>query len=88
MTGPLKNDQGQVSGAKAVLLLACALAVLWLVRDLVADRELSETHAALMGALLVIGLLNRVSARGHFKISLGRDGAALEGGSRGHPGQD
>ena len=68
MTGPLKNDEGQISGAKAVLLLACGLAVAWLVRDLVAGHDLSEWHTALLGVLLLVGLVNRMSARGRFRI--------------------
>lgn len=78
MTGPLKNREGRLSGAKTVLWLACALTVAWLLRDLLTGRDLSETHTALLGSLLAIGLVNRLSARGHLKIRLGRDGAEME----------
>lgn len=78
MNGPFRNDEGLVSGAKTVLWLACALTVAWLLRDLLTGRDLSETHAALLGALLGLGLVNRLSARGHLKIRLGRDGAEME----------
>ncbi len=79
MTGPLTNEEGRLSGAKLVLLLACALAVAWLVRDLWIGRELTEWHTALLGIMLVVGLVNRLSARGRFRLRLGRDGAELEG---------
>ncbi|MDR2946316.1 MAG: hypothetical protein LBV79_06190 [Candidatus Adiutrix sp.] len=67
MTGPFRNGQGQVSGAKSVLLLACGLAVAWLGRDLLTGRELTEWHAALLGVLLLVGLVNRMSGRGYFR---------------------
>ncbi|MDR2945913.1 MAG: hypothetical protein LBV79_04110 [Candidatus Adiutrix sp.] len=70
MTGPLKNDQGQISGAKSVLILACALAVIWLARDLWLGRELTEWHTALLGVLLLVGLVNRMSARGSFRVRI------------------
>ena len=76
--GPLKNDQGEWSGAKAVLAVGCVLAGLWLVRDLCLGWALTDQHAALLGVLLVIGLVNRISARGHFKLRLGKDGAEIE----------
>jgi hypothetical protein len=82
LTGPLKNEEGQVSGAKAILLVACALAVAWLVRDLAAGREISEWHTALLGVLLLVGLVNRMSARGRFRLKLGKDGGELEADSR------
>ena len=84
-TGPslFQNDEGRLSGAKSVLWLACGLCVAWLVRDLLTGRDLSETHAALLAALLVIGLINRLSARGHLKIRLGRDGAEFSSGGDG-----
>ncbi len=78
-SGLLTNGEGRLSGAKLVLLLPCALAVGWLARDLVGGRELSETHAALLGIMLVVGLVNRLSARGRFRLRLGRDGAEFEG---------
>jgi hypothetical protein len=78
VTGPIKNEQGEISGAKLVLLIACGLSVAWLVRDLFSREPLSEWHAALLGVLLVVGLLNRVSARGRFRLRLGRDGAEVE----------
>ena len=82
---PLHNGQGRISGAKSVLWLACALCVAWLLRDLLTGRDLSETHAALLGSLLAIGLINRLSARGHLKIRLGRDGAEFTSGREGRP---
>ena len=82
MTGPLKNEQNQVSGAKAVLLTACALTLAWLTRDLISGRELSETHTALLSVMLLVGLINRVSARGRFKLRLSRDGGELEADNR------
>ncbi len=78
MTGPLRNDEGQLSGAKLVLLLACLLALAWLARDLVTGRDLAETHTAVLGIMLVVGLINRLSARGRFRLRLGRDGAEVE----------
>ena len=83
MSGLHKNDEGQWSGAKLVLLAACVLAALWLLRDLFFDRPLSEWHTALLGVLLIIGLVNRISARSPFRVRLGRDGAEFEtkGGS-------
>lgn len=88
MTGPLRNDEGQVSGAKLVLLLACALALAWLVRDLATGRELAETHTAVLGILLVVGLINRMSARGRFRLRLGRDGCEVESSRREEGGVD
>ena len=70
MTGPLKNEEGQVSGAKLVLLTACALGALWLVRDLWLGRELTEWHTALLAVLLLVGLINRISARGRFRLRM------------------
>ena len=78
MTGPLKNNEGEVSGAKTVLLVGCLLCVAWLIREILAGRDLNEHHTALLGILLVIGLLNRISARGQFMVHLGRDGARFE----------
>ena len=74
----LRNEAGEISGAKLILLVACALAVAWLGRDLITDREMTEAHTALLGILLVIGLINRVSARGRFRLRLGRDGGEVE----------
>ena len=68
MTDLLLNDQGKVSGAKLLLLLACALAVAWLLRDLIDGRDLTEWHTAVLGVLLVVGLVNRLSARGRFRL--------------------
>ena len=82
MDGPFKNEQNQVSGAKGVLLAACLPPLGWLWRDLLTGRELSEAHAALMGLMLIVGLINRVSARGRFKVRLGRDGGELEADNR------
>lgn len=68
MTGPLRNDQGEISGAKLVLLLACVLALAWSARDLLTGRELTEVHGAVIGVLLLVGLVNRISARGRFRV--------------------
>lgn len=78
MPGILKNEEGAVSGAKVVLLAPCLLAVAWLARDLCLGRELGESHVALLGVMLVVGLVNRMSARGRFRLRLGRDGGELE----------
>lgn len=86
MTGPLKNDEGQLSGAKLVLVLACGLALAWLLRDLVQGRELTEWHTALGGILLVVGLVNRMSARGRFRLRF-KD-YEVEGGDRRGPGHE
>ena len=83
MTGPLKNDQGEISGAKLVLLIACGLSVAWLLRDLVTGEGLTEWHTALLGVLLVVGLVNRMSARGSFRLKFGRDGAEVSANERG-----
>ena len=78
MPGLLRNEEGAVSGAKLALLAPCALALAWLVRDLCLGRELGEPHVALLGVMLVVGLVNRMSARGRFRMRLGRDGGELE----------
>ncbi|MDR2946339.1 MAG: hypothetical protein LBV79_06310 [Candidatus Adiutrix sp.] len=78
MTGPFRNDKGRLSGAKTLLWLGWSLTVAWLLRDLLMGRDLGETHAALLGALLALGLVNRLSARGHLKVRFGRDGAEVE----------
>jgi len=78
MNEVVKNDQGQLSGAKLLLMTAMVLAVGWSARDLISGRELTETHAALLGLLLFTGLINRVSARGRFRLRLGREGAEVE----------
>lgn len=70
MKGPIKNQEGEISGAKVVLLLACVLAVVWLIRDLVTNTSLSEWHTALLGILLIVGLVNRMSARGRFRLRI------------------
>ena len=75
----IKNADGHWSGAKFVLLLACFLCIVWQVREIWVGRDLNEHHTALLGILLVIGLLNRISARGQFRVRLGRDGAEFEG---------
>ena len=68
MTDLVKNDQGQISGAKLVLLLACALTSVWLLRDLVDGRDLTEWHTSLLGVLLLVGLLNRFRGNIWFRI--------------------
>lgn len=78
--GVLRNSEGGLSGAKLVLLTACLLAVAWLGRDLLTGRELGDSQTALLGLLLISGLINRISARGRFRLRLGRDGAEVEGG--------
>lgn len=75
MTGPLRNEQGYISGAKLILFIACFLAATWLVRDLITDRELTEWHTIILSFLLTIGVANRMSAR-HIKFN--RDGAEKE----------
>ena len=80
MSGLFSNQEGHLSGAKAVLWLACILALAWSIRDLYLGRELTETHTALLGVLLVVGLINRLSARRRFRLRLTRDGAELEAG--------
>lgn len=86
MTGPLTNKEGQFSGAKLVLILACGLAVAWLLRDLVQGRELTEWHTVLGGILLVVGLVNRMSARGRFRLRI-KD-CEVEGGDHRGPGHE
>lgn len=78
MNEVVKNDQGRLSGAKLAFMLATILAAAWSARDLISGRELTETHAALLGLLLFTGLINRISARGRFRLRLGRDGAEVE----------
>lgn len=78
MSGPFKNEDGRVSGAKMILLTACGLTIAWLLRDLAVGRDLSEAHTVLLGMLLVVGLINRMSARGRFRLKFGRDGAEME----------
>lgn len=80
MSGLFSNYEGRLSGAKAVLWLAFVLALAWSIRDLISNRELTETHAALLAVLLVVGLINRLSARRRFRLKLNRDGAELEAG--------
>ena len=80
----LKNQEGVLSGGKVFLVLAVFLAASWIVRDLATGRDLTGDHAAVLAALLVIGLVNRLSSRGHFKLELGRDGAKIES----HPGNN
>ena len=83
MTDLVKNDQGQISGAKLVLLLVCALASAWLLRDLVGGRDLTEWHTSLLAALLLVGLINRMSARGRFRLRL-KDYEVETSDGRGH----
>lgn len=82
VSGPLSNEQGRLSGAKLIYLAATLLSLAWLIRDLLSGRELSETQTALLGILLITGLINRVSARGRFRLRLGRDGAEVEANGR------
>lgn len=85
MTGPLRNQEGQLSGAKMVLWLASLLAIAWLMRDLATGRDLTEWHTTLLSILLVVGLVNRMSARGRFRLRI-KD-VEMEGGEEpnGHP---
>lgn len=76
--GITRNDNGEVSGSKLVLLFACVFTCLWLGRDLILDRPLTEGHILLLCVLLVVGLLNRISGRGQFRVKLGKDGAEIE----------
>lgn len=71
MSNPFTNDEGHLSGTKLILLLSAALAATWGIRDLINGKDLSEAHVALLGILLIIGLLNRVSARGSFRLKVG-----------------
>lgn len=70
MSSPLRNNQGHISGAKLVLVAACVLSLAWLARDLIVGRELTEWHTVLLGVLLVVGLINRMSARGHLRVRI------------------
>ena len=72
-----KNDQGEWSGAKLFLLASYILAVAWLIRDLIMNHALNEYQTALLGILLVVGLINRIGARG-FRLKLTKDGAEVE----------
>lgn len=83
--GITRNEHGEVSGSKVVLLFACFLSCLWLGRDLIFDRELADGHIVLLSILLIVGLVNRISGRGQFRIKLGKDGAEIE--SNGDPDQ-
>ncbi len=66
--GLCRNAEGKMSGAKLILLAACLLASAWLLRDLWAGKDLGEWHSVLLGALLAVGLFNRLSARGRLKL--------------------
>ena len=66
----IKNQEGQVSGAKLILLVVCVLPAAWVIRDFFLWRELTENHIALMGILLIVGLVNRMSARKRFRIKV------------------
>lgn len=68
--GLFKNNEGEYSGAKIVLMSACGLCVAWLGRDLILNNELTEWHTVLLGVLLIIGLVNRLSARGAFRLHI------------------
>lgn len=76
--GMVRNEHGEISGSKLVLLFSCILSCLWLGRDLILQQGLTEQHTILLGVLLIVGLLNRISGRGQFRIKLGRDGAEIE----------
>lgn len=82
MSNPLKNNEGEYSGAKSILLLSSVLAAVWAIRDLISNADLTESHVALIGLLLVTGLINRVSARGSFKLRLGHAEIETKGDSR------
>ena len=77
MTGLFTNQERKISGAKLVLLMACALAAAWLLRDLVTNRELSEWHTVLLSFLLTIGAANRMSARKRL-LKFDREGATID----------
>lgn len=70
-----------------MLILACGLAVAWLLRDLCQGRELSEWHTALASILLVVGLVNRMSARGRFRLRI-KDYEVEGGNSHGRDHED
>jgi len=63
MSGFLTNKQGEFSGAKIVLLLACFLTAAWLLRDLINGTDINEWHTLLLGSLVGVGTANRISAR-------------------------
>lgn len=79
--GMLSNGCGCVSGAKIILMMSCLLATAFVVRDLVLDRELTEYTTGLIGLLLLVGLVNRMSARGSFRIRV----HSMEVESNNHP---
>jgi hypothetical protein len=85
--GPFLNEQGQLSGVKAIFVFAAVLAGAWLLRDLHAGRPLEQYQTALLTVLLVIGLINRIGARG-FKLKLSQEGAEIETKGRGDNDQD
>lgn len=68
--GPVTNNQGQFSGAKIILWLSSGLALAWSIRDLVTNRDLDEWNAGLIAMLLIISLVNRISARSNFRVRL------------------
>lgn len=65
---PFCNELGELSGAKGVLILACVLAAAFVIRELVTGAELTEATVGLIGILLFVGLINRMSARGSFRV--------------------
>lgn len=78
LLSPFINKEGVLSGAKSILFGVCILASVWLIKDLIHDYPLTDQHTYLFCALLFVGLINRMSARGNFKFSFGRDGLKIE----------
>lgn len=76
--GLFRNEEGDLSGSRLTLYLACLLTAGWLIRDLIMSYELNEWHTVLFGILLLTGLVNRISGRGTFRFKVGRDGAEIE----------
>jgi len=63
MSGFLTNKQGEFSGAKIVLLLACFLTAAWLLRDLINGTDINEWHSILLASLMSVGVANRITSR-------------------------
>jgi len=63
MSGFLTNKQGEFSGAKIVLLLACFLTAAWLLRDLINGTDINEWHSVLLASLMSVGVANRITSR-------------------------
>ena len=76
--GFLTNEQGQLLGAKVGLVLAVVLVAAWCIRDCGNGTPLTDHHVILLIGLLAVGLVNRMSARGQFRLKIGKDGGELE----------